>query len=119
MSYIHGTNTRVELLALRGLLHFASLTSIGSIHIFGESKVIANWKNGTLNLQVQSLIQWIECTRLLSSSFSNIVINHVYREHNTIVDDPSKDALKGTMGNLHVVEQNLEGTIVFEDSFFD
>ena len=54
-----GKNTRVELLSLFGLLHFASLIGILDINICGDSKVILDWLNGSSNLHVLLLKHWI------------------------------------------------------------
>ena len=41
-----GTNTKVELLSLYGLLLIASLLGVLDIGIYGDSKIIIDWQNG-------------------------------------------------------------------------
>ena len=53
------SNTKDELLSLFGLLHFAPLNGISDISIFGDSKIIMGWLNGSTNLQVLLLKHWI------------------------------------------------------------
>ena len=53
------SNTKVELLSLFGLLHFASLIGILDINICGDSQVIIDWLNGSSNLHVLLLKHWI------------------------------------------------------------
>ena len=50
MNVGHGTNSRAELVALWGLLQFASLIGIDSMWVSGGSKVIMDWENGTSDL---------------------------------------------------------------------
>ena len=53
-----GSYTRVELLALWGLLSFAFDRNIPSLQNFGDSKIIVDWENECSVLQVSSLDHW-------------------------------------------------------------
>ena len=50
-----GGYTRVELLALWGLLSFTSHRNILSIKFLGDSKIIVDWENEFSVLQIYSL----------------------------------------------------------------
>ena len=45
-----GTNTRVELVALRGLLWFVRRMGLASILMVGNSKAITDWARGVTSL---------------------------------------------------------------------
>ena len=45
-----GTNTKVELLGLYGLVNIASLIGVSDINIYGDSNIIIDWKNGISKL---------------------------------------------------------------------
>lgn len=59
-----GTNSRVELLVLWGLLKFALLKIILHIQIFGDSRVTVDWATRVSSLQVL-LEHWCDSTRRL------------------------------------------------------
>ena len=50
-----GTNTRAEILALWGLLYFALQKGIFELHVYGDSKVLNDWVNDEVILQVAIL----------------------------------------------------------------
>ena len=79
MSYGLGTNSRVELLTLWGLLQFTLLNGIVSIQILGDSKVIINWDKHMSKLQVFALEHWCQRVTLLILSFMVFSICQVYR----------------------------------------
>ena len=45
-----GTNTRVELVSLRGLIWFVRRMGLASILMVGDSKVIKDWARGVTTL---------------------------------------------------------------------
>ena len=97
----HGTNTKAELLTLLCLVKFVIVLGIDTLHIFGVLLVIVNWKKKIWPLQVISLEQWCY----------NLVINHIYREHNKAADSLSKEALS-TVVSILLCKESIEGTQV-------
>ena len=81
-----GTNTKVELLSLYGLLLIASLLGVLDIGIYGDSKIIIESHIGLSKLQVISLNHWIQKIQLLIKTFVNITFSHISRCFNVSAD---------------------------------
>ena len=80
------TNTIEELLALWGLLFLASTMGLPKLMLFGDSRIIIDWINNMANLQVLELEDWCKQTKTLKDTFQGFICQHIYREHNQIVD---------------------------------
>lgn len=50
-----GSNTRGELLTLWSLVHFSYTKQVSNLRVYGDSKVIIDWVNGSGGLQVAML----------------------------------------------------------------
>ena len=72
-----GTNTKAEVLALWGLLLFASQLYMDKIQIIGDSKVVIDHMNMKTFINLGSLVHWLERINILKSSFLFISFNHV------------------------------------------
>ena len=83
-------NTRAELLALWALLFFSKEIGLPMLHIYGDSSVIINWEKGISTLSSLDLEAWCENIKELTTLFSSIDYQHVYKEYNERVDILSK-----------------------------
>ena len=61
-----------------------------SLQVFGDSKIILEWKKGTMNCNIFHLRLLLEEVKHLSSLYELITFVHVYRERNTMADRLSK-----------------------------
>ena len=98
------TNTRSELLALWTLLHCANYPGLPSLLIHGDSAVIINSFNQRSTLTLLSLDGRCHCIRELETNFIQLTAIHIYREHNTMADSLSKEALTLAQGQLQFAE---------------
>ena len=57
------TNTRAELLALWGFIHITCAMGLSQLKVFGDSKIIINWINEVVNLQVLEMDYWCARTK--------------------------------------------------------
>lgn len=96
-----GTNIRVEVIALWGLLFFARHINLGQINIYGDAKIVIDWINERANLNAPMLTGWMERILNLKYSFDLISFSHVYREHNFLAESLSKKGLSATLGRSH------------------
>ena len=78
MSIGPGSNTKVELLVLWGLLYFAKTKNILPVKIFGDSKVIVDWAKGFHDLHIIQLNHWIRRTKELIDFFKHSSFSHIY-----------------------------------------
>jgi ribonuclease HI len=99
-----GTNIRVKLLALWGLLLLSQLIGMHSLFIFGDSKVVVDWFNGDAGLNVLVLQDWKGRIQSLRSSFSSVQAIHIHREFNSQADKLSKLGLTSPFGLLQIEE---------------
>lgn len=99
-----GTNNRVGLLALWGLLWFSKRERVDLVHIFGDSPCIIDWVAGKSKLRPILLSQWLQRTRNLILQFENLSFLHIFRCHNALVDGLSKSALDSMDGHLWIKE---------------
>ena len=75
-----------------------------SLHIHGDSIVIINWFNQRSALTLLPLDGWCHCIREMETNFIQIYAIHILREHNTMADSLSKEALTLAQGQLQFAE---------------
>ena len=95
-----GTNTKVELLALWGLLYLAKKMNILDITILGDSKVIIEWAKYVFSMRTMELQDWARRTKDVISTFQRITFRNIYRELNFEADGLSKLALREEIKNI-------------------
>ena len=61
--------------------------------LFGDSLVIISWATGKGTLNLPHLRHWCDDIRELLQNFPDMIMNHIYCEHNQIADSLSKIAL--------------------------
>jgi len=101
------------------LLSLASWLSIQEIHVLGDSKIIIEWLQEKVHLQVVTLDCWKDRITVLIKQFHKITFAHVYREDNKVVDSLSKQALHKDPGKIiyfQCVEEH-EGPHMFLDLY--
>lgn len=96
-----GTNNRAEAMALHGLLIFCTFLGIGSIHIYGDSKVIIEHVTGKLSINSGSLMGWMNRIADLWEP-TRFPISHIRRLQNLEADDLSKKGLLSPPGLWHL-----------------
>jgi ribonuclease HI len=96
-----GTNTRAELLGVWATLSLAHRLGIDQLHVLGDSKTVIDWLNFKRNLQVSSLMGWMDKIQDLITLFNIIRFDHIYREENVEADVLSKKALQVPEGRIH------------------
>ena len=111
------TNTRSELLALWTLLYCANHMGLPSLFFHGDSAVIINWFNRRSALTLLSLDGWCHCIRELETEFIQLTATHIYREHNTMADNLSKEALTLPQGHLQYAELT-NGEVIDQGTLF-
>ena len=97
-----GTNTRAELLALWSILHLARTLGIDTIQLAGDSRIIVEWFQNIIHLEVIHLSNWMDRILQLRRLFQEIHIQHIYREVNSDADRLSKQAILGPIGHFLV-----------------
>ena len=95
----NSTNTKSELLALWAILSVSKNLGIPLHSIFGDSLVIITWASGKGSLNLPHLIHWCDDLKNLLQHFPDLIMNHIYREHNMIADSLSKFALSLDAGH--------------------
>ena len=111
-----GTNTKAELLSLWAILLISQMMGIPLSQIYGDSLVIINWVKGSAALSPTNLVHWCRETKKLFSSFKDLSITHIYREHNRLADRLSKDALSFSQGR-GIYKEYFEDQLVSQDIF--
>jgi len=109
-----GTNNRVELLSLWTLLWLAKRLLCEDIQVFGDSMAIIDWINERSHIRNTMLTHWYQRTIQLRDTFTNIYIQHLYREQNHIADVLSKEGLLLDEGTLLIKDVSLPDTQVWE-----
>ena len=106
-----GSNTKVELLALWGLLQFANYKGIGHLQVVGDSKVTVEQAAGNSRLHALRLEQ--RCSRIveLKHKFSHITFSHIYRQPKLVADRLSKKTMGPMDGQIHFEE--LKGNSIY------
>ena len=110
------SNTRAELLALWAILRVSNLMGLPMHMIFGDSLVIISWLNRIASLNVPSLNHWCDDIRSMLLHTPLVIFKHIYREHNSMADGLSKQALKLDMGS-GIFFESLEGMIIDQGQF--
>ena len=103
-----GSNNRVELLDIWGLLTFVKNQELHLDQIMGDSKTIVEWSCNRQSFQSISLHHWsLQVQKLIDDSLTLSII-HVYRELNTQADLLSKQAVGMDLGFIHWKEYNKD-----------
>lgn len=110
------TNTRVESLALWAVLRVCLLMGLPIHLIFGDSMVIISWLNRFSTLDISSLRHWCEDIRNMLHLDPPVIFRHIFREHNSLADDLSKQALNLDMG-FGTFSEFLDGLVIAQDHF--
>ena len=105
-----GSNNFAELKALHLLLCWLISKQIFQIQIFGDSRNVVNWFNGTHQCRHFLLLPLLQEIRRLKSFFTQISVVHIYRERNQQADILSKEGLQLALGSWAVVEV-VNGTV--------
>jgi len=100
-----GTNNFVELITLRNLMHFALNHECRDLQIYGDSNIIINWINLKSRCYTHTLLNILDEVMHLKSQFNNIIVRHIYREHNHSADGLSKEATHLPGGQWIIHEQ--------------
>ena len=84
--------------------------------IYGDSLVVISWVNGSSALDVPTLKHWCDDIIYMLHMAPQVSINHIFREHNTLADGLSKQALLLDMGIGHFTE-TMDGLTIREGLF--
>lgn len=85
-----GSNNYAELQSLKLFLWWLSHLGITSVQISGDSMNVIKWFNGESRCQNYILSPLLEEAKYLKQFFNEITICHIYREHNSEIDQLSK-----------------------------
>jgi ribonuclease HI len=81
-----GTNNCVELMSLKLIMAFALEYNCKVITVYGDSKHVINWINGTQRCTNIRLSHIVEDIKSLQHAFDSFTYHHVYRERNEEAD---------------------------------
>ena len=84
--------------------------------IYGDSSVIISWLNGYSALDVPALMHWCGDIKKMLLSSPHVIFKHIYREHNSLADGLSKEAIKLDMGHGSFTE-SLDGLVINDGHF--
>jgi len=101
---LNSTNNLAEIFAVWTLLHWARILNLNNFKIFGDSRLVINWLNGTSHIQAKNLVHHCSNIRTLVALFDQVSFQHVYRQHNMIADRLSKKGLASPEGLLQIEE---------------
>ena len=110
------TNTRAELMALWSVIRVCLMMGLPIKMIYGDSLVIISWVNGTNTLDVPTLKHWCDDIIYMLRMVPPVSFNHIYREHNSLADGLSKQALLLDLGSGHFTE-TMNGLDIREGHF--
>ena len=110
------TNTRAELLALWATLRVCWLMGLPIKLIYGDSSIIISWLNGFSALDVPALMHWCGDIKKMLLSAPHVIFKHIYREHNSLADGLSKEAIILDMGHGSFTE-SLDGLVINDGHF--
>ena len=110
------TNRRAELLALWAVLRVSLLMGLPIHLIFGDSMVILSWLNILSALDIPSLRHCCDDIRNMLHLDPPVIFKHIFREHNLLEDDLSKQALNLDMG-YGTFSEFLDGLVIAQDLF--
>ena len=104
---------RAEVLALWGLLWFASQLSINTLWVSRDSKVLIEHLKKGSSLDPGRMVTWMEQIKVLRDSFSSIYFQHIFRENNSQADMLSKKVLIGIFGvmNYELTDSDGHGAV--------
>ena len=105
-----GYNNYAELKALHLLLCWLISKQMKQIQIFGDSRNVVNWFNGTQQCRNFMLLPLFKEIRRLKSYFFEIFVVHIYRERNQQADLLFKEGVQLTLGSWAVAEV-VDGTV--------
>ena len=91
---------KAEVLALWCIWKVATVFGIVSLQVFGDSRVTIKWATCEFNLQVITLTPWCKRIEDMINYFLNINFQHIFREHNQLENQLSKETLDGEIGIL-------------------
>ena len=104
-----GTNMKAEIMALWGLMWWASFLGEEHIWIVGDSKVLIDHLNHNAIISLGTLSHWLRRIEILKTAFTGINSQHIYREKNTVADYLSKQGLKDASGKMNYQLFNAQG----------
>ena len=105
------TNTRAELLALWALLRVSLLMGIPIHLIYGDSMVIISWLNRLSALDVPALMHWSDDIKNMLHLAPRVIFKHIFREHNSLANGLSKQAMNLDMGHGNYSEF-MDGLVI-------
>ena len=78
---------------------------------YGDSMVILSWINRLSALDVPTLMHWCNDIRIMFQMAPPVIFKHIFREHKSLVDGLSKQALNLDMGYGNFSE-TLDGMVI-------
>lgn len=99
-----GTNNYAELMSLKLLMAFALEKNCKVIIVYGDSKNVINWINGTQRCTNIRLVNIVEDIKSLQMVFDSFTGHHVYRERNEEADQASKEGSHMDLGHWKISE---------------
>jgi len=112
-----GSNIKVELLGLWGLLKFALRCHIAELMAVGDSKVLLDRFAGKSQLNALNLQPWMKKIIDLKHNFSRLKSFHVHRQFNSFTYSLSKQAL-GKQLDWLLFKEVIEDSMFISGSFF-
>lgn len=106
-----GSNMKAELMALWCVLKVENIFGFVNIKFYGDSRVTIKWAAGKFKLNVTKLRHWCLRAQNEIAQQQNIMFEHIYRDHNSLADKLSKQALAGLEGQL-LWEEWCDNTIL-------
>ena len=94
-------NIRAEVIALWGLLWFASMLCIEDLWVYGDSKVLIDHLNKETIFFPGHLTSWMERIKMVMRSFNGLKLQHIYKKKNSQADKLSKIGLQGIFGTMN------------------
>ena len=85
------TNNFAETSALRLLLIMALEWGVHLLQVFGDSKIVIDWADGTSRCGITRLSPILDEIFILKNHFDFISLSRIYRERNSIADGLSKE----------------------------
>lgn len=107
---------KAEFSAMWTLLYYANMLDLRKMQVFGDSKVVIDWANRRVQIQVVKLQPLLNHNRNIMDEFEWSSFNHVYRKLNEIADGLSKEALELDPGSF-IVQEYFDGLICDEKYF--
>ena len=84
--------------------------------IFGDSMVIISWINKLSVLYIPSLMHWCDDIKNMLQLVPPVIFKHIFREHNSLADSLSKQALNLDMGYGSYI-QSLDNMVIEHGQF--